>query len=320
METRANYAMIGAFVILASVAIAGFILWLGGSQFRQDFKSYDVVFEGPVSLEQSASVRYIGIKVGEVQWVRIDRADPSKVRARIRIDRETPVKSDTKASIELAGITGITFVQLTAGSPQARSLEAKAGQPVPVIESEQTQLAALVSGGAQILGDASMAMERVNKFLTDENIESINTTISNIEAITTMLAEDDGLVQQMSTTLTDVSAASVRIEATAKSVDDFSKTADARVDEVGKDIRLLIGDVRDVTEASKLAVDESTRAITAAADAIEGPATGALEDTRIVSQDLRVLINRLDRIARDIERNPQSLVAGDPVPYEETRR
>ena len=56
--------------------------------------------------------------------------------------------------------------------------------------------------------------------------------------------------------------------------------------------------------------------MTAAAEAIEGPATGAFEDAQLASQDLRVLINRLDRIAREIEQNPQSFVIGEPAPYE----
>ena len=31
METRANYALIGAFVLMAVAAIVGFTLWLGSS-------------------------------------------------------------------------------------------------------------------------------------------------------------------------------------------------------------------------------------------------------------------------------------------------
>ena len=115
METRANYAMIGAFVIVAALAALGFVLWLGQSQFNQDFDQYDAVFEGPVTLEEGAAVRYIGIKVGEVTSIGIDRNDASKVRARIRVDSETPVKTDSTAGIEFAGITGVTFIQINAG-------------------------------------------------------------------------------------------------------------------------------------------------------------------------------------------------------------
>ncbi|KCZ92876.1 MlaD family protein [Hyphomonas johnsonii] len=314
METRANYALIGAFVLLAVVAIAGFVMWLGQSQFRQDFKTYDIVFDGPVSLEEGSQVRYIGIKVGEVSTVRIDRADPSKVRARIRIDRETPVRTDSTASIQLAGITGITFVQITAGTGQP--LEARPGEPVPVIRAERTQLDQLFSGGAEVLGNANRAIERVNLLLTDENIAYFTTTLRNVETVSGKLARDDGLIDQASITLANVSDASVRLAAASSSFEHFSNSADARIAEFAEQINGLVGDVRGVTQSAHETIAQSTRAATAAADAIEGPATDVMEDARLVSQDLRVLINRLDRLTREFERNPKGFVVGDPIPYE----
>jgi len=41
-----------------------------------------------------------------------------------------------------------------------------------------------------------------------------------------------------------------------------------------------------------------------------------VSDFRIVAQDLRVLIARLNRLTREIEQNPQSLLRSDPLPYE----
>ncbi|WP_340694045.1 MlaD family protein [Hyphomonas sp.] len=314
METRANYALIGAFVLIAAFAVAGFVMWLGESQFRQDFKAYDIVFDGPVSLEEGAGVRYIGIKVGEVSTVRIDRADTSKVRARIRIDRETPIRTDSTASIQLAGITGITFVQITAGT--GKPLEARPGEPVPVIRAEKTQLDQLFAGGAQVLGKANRSIEKVNLLLTDENIDSVTAIIKNLETISGALAARDGLVTQASATLKDVSDASTRFEAASASLEKFGNTADVRIAGFADQMDGLVGDVRDVTQSAGDTITQSKRAVSAAADAIEGPATAAIQDARLASQDLRLLINRLDRIAREIEQNPQSFVTGDPAPYE----
>ena len=317
METRANYALIGAFVLIAAAAIMGFVLWLGESEFRRDYKAYDIVFAGPVSLEEGSAVRYIGIKVGEVSTVRIDRADPSKVRARIRIDRETPIKEDSTASIQLAGITGVTFVQITAGT--GKPLEARPGEPVPVIRAEKTQLDQLFAGGAQVLGKANQSIEKVNLLLTDENIDSVTAIIKNLETISGALAAKDGLVTQASTTLKDVSDASTRFEAASASLEKFGNTADVRITGFADQMDGLVGDVRDVTKSAGDTITQSKRAVTAAADAIEGPATAAIQDARLASQDLRLLINRLDRIAREIEQNPQSFVTGDPAPYEGDR-
>ncbi len=320
METRANYAVIGAFVVLATLAIAGFVLWLGQSQFRQDFKMYDIVFEGPVSLEEGSAVRYIGIKVGEVSWVRIDRGDASKVRARIRIDSETPVKTDSTASIQLAGITGTTFVQISAGSATAKLLEARAGEPVPIIRAERTQLDALVAGGAEVLGRANQAAERINRLLTDENIASFSATIHNIETLTAKLAADDGIADQASLTLRDISRASAEFETASASLGAVGKSADVRINEIGEQMTALVNQVQELTSSADVTVQESQKTVKAATDIIAGPATSAVEDARLAAQDLRVLISRMDRLAREIEQNPQGFLVGESVPYEEKRK
>ena len=317
METRANYALIGALVIVATAVIAAFVLWLGQSEFQRDFKSYDIVFEGPVSLEAGGAVRYIGVKVGEVATVRIDKADPSKVRAHIRVSRDTPIRVDSTASIQLAGITGITFVQISAGT--GAPLEAKPGQPVPVIKSERTLVDQIVAGGAQALGRANLTFDGINRVLTDENIASMGNSIRNIETITAKLAADDGLIGEASATLKEVSAASQAFEDASRELEGVGKSANTTIVEAGADIRLLVTDVRKVANSAQGTLEESQRAAAAVTALMEGPAIETLENTAAASQDLRVLIYRLDRTVRNIERNPQGFVVGEPLPYEEKR-
>lgn len=319
METRANYAVIGAFVIIATLAVASFVLWLGQSQFKRDYKAYDIVFEGPVSLEDGSAVRYIGIKVGEVSTVRIDRADPSKVRARIRIDRETPVKTDSTASIQLAGITGVTFVQISAGTPTARLLEARPGEPVPVIRAEKTQLDQIVSGGAQVLGQVNDTMTRVKKLLTDENIASINTSLKNIETITTKLAVDDGLIDQANGTMKDISRASDEFATAANSFGSLSANADKELTSISGGLDELLTEIRGVVASANAIMAQGTETVSVVNNLLEGPATGVVEDSRLAAQDLRILISRMDRLTRDLEQNPQSMLVGEPVPYEDKR-
>lgn len=318
METRANYALIGALVLVAAAVIAGFVLWLGQSEFQRDYKAYDIVFEGPVSLEEGAAVRYIGVKVGEVASVRIDKADPSKVRAYIRVSRETPIREDSTASIQLAGITGITFVQLTAGT--GNPLESRPGQPAAIIRSERTLVDQIVAGGAQALGRANLTFDGINRILTEENIASMSMSIRNLETITTKLAADGGLIGEASATLKDVSEASVAFEAASREWETVGKSAEAGLSQAGGDFETLVSDFRMVANGAAAALKESQRAVAAATAVMEGPAAATFENTTAASQDLRVLINRLDRTVREIERNPQGFVVGEPLPYEEKKR
>lgn len=317
METRANYALIGGLVILAAALVAGFVLWLGQSEFSRDYKAYDIVFEGPVSLEQGAAVRYIGIKVGEVATVRIDRADPSKVRARIRVSRETPVREDSSASIQLAGITGTTFIQITAGT--GRPLEARAGEPVPVIRSERTLVDQIVAGGAQALGRANLTFDSINKILTDENIASVSATLKNIEVATGKLAAKDGLIDQATVAVEDVSRAAVAFEKASVEFQEFGDSADANLAAAAEDLKILVADLRTVAQSASGTLDRSSQAVAAATAIIEGPATETFQNAGLASKELRIMLNRFDRFLRELETNPQSLLVGEAVPYEEKR-
>lgn len=317
METRANYALIGGLVILAAVCVAMFVLWLGQSEFRRDYKSYDIVFDGPVSLEEGAAVRYIGIKVGEVATVRVDRADPSKVRARIRVSREAPIREDSSASIQLAGITGITFIQITAGT--GRPLEARPGEPVPVIRSERTLVDQIVAGGAQALSRANLTFDNVNRMLTDENIEAVGTTLRNLEIITTKMAEPGGLVDQASASLEDVSRAAAAFEVASTELQEFGDSADRNLAEAAADLRVLVADLREVARAASGTLQRSAEAVASATAIIEGPAAQTFMDAGSASKELRIVVNRFDRLLRELETNPQSFLLGDPVPFEEKR-
>lgn len=317
METRANYALIGGLVILAAALVAGFVLWLGQSEFSRDYKAYDIVFEGPVSLEEGAAVRYIGIKVGEVATVRVDRGDPSKVRARVRVSRDTPVREDSSASIQLAGITGTTFIQISAGT--GRPLEARPGEPVPVIKSERTLVDQIVAGGAQALGRANLTFDNVNKILTDENIASVNATLKNLEIATAKLAGDDGLIDKASVTLDKVSRAADSFDQASTEFAEFGNSADASLAEAAADLKVIVADIRTVAKSASSTLDRSSEAVAAATAIIEGPATETFQNAGLASKELWIMLNRFDRFLRELESNPQSLLVGEAVPYEENR-
>jgi phospholipid/cholesterol/gamma-HCH transport system substrate-binding protein len=128
------------------------------------------------------------------------------------------VKTDSTASIQLAGITGVTFVQISAGSPTCAPAGGEAGRTRTGDQGRKTQLDQLVAGGAQVLGQANDTMERVKKLLTDENIDSISASLKNIETITTKLAADDGLIDRATGTMKDLSRASNEFASASESV------------------------------------------------------------------------------------------------------
>lgn len=318
METRANYALIGAFVLAAAAAVIGFALWLGSSQFNRDYAIYDVIFPGPITLEEGASVRYIGIKVGEVDSVRIDRRDASMVRARLRVDRSTPVKSDSTAIIDFAGITGVTFVQINAGSDDAGPLLPQPYQDIPVIQAGETPLAALFDGGAEIVGQAGMTIDQLGSLLTDENIAAMSDILVNVRDITSAIsAEDAALLAQSIETLAALELAGDNLSKASRDITDVAGSVDQELVSLNVELKALVDELNGATGNASEMLVESRKAIEAATVLVEGGASDTVQQTSLAAQELRVLISRLDRLTRELEQNPQGLVMGKPLPYEE---
>src|SRR3546814_2638570 len=104
METRANYIMVGCFVLLLAFGLLGFVLWLAQFQFEEEYARYDIVFESSVTgLNEGSPVRYRGVRVGEVLSVDLDPDRPTAIRVTLEVQERTPVRADSVATLELEG-------------------------------------------------------------------------------------------------------------------------------------------------------------------------------------------------------------------------
>ena len=145
METDKHYFFEGLFIIVLAIGMAIFAVWLG-SPGRQDDVLYRVHFRESVSgLTAGDAVKFRGVDAGTVKSIRVDPDNARLVLVDLRLRKETPVMTDTRASLEMKGITGVVVIELNGGDPAAKTLLAAtpAGQ-VPEIPSERTGLKAML--------------------------------------------------------------------------------------------------------------------------------------------------------------------------------
>ena len=87
MERDANYAAVGAFVLIVALLGALFVYWYSDTREHRDYNRYEIYFDGSVSgLDKGAAVRYLGVGVGRVSDMRIDPRDSSRVEVIVDID------------------------------------------------------------------------------------------------------------------------------------------------------------------------------------------------------------------------------------------
>ena len=189
METRAPYVAVGVAVIVLLGALVVAVLWIARVQLNQEFTYYDIYFTGSVTgLAQGSTVRYNGIPVGRVAEMRLDPQDPTRVRVTVELQGSTVVKSDAVAALELQGLTGGSFVNLTGGSRESPPLERLPGNRYPVIESRQSGLQQVVSSAPEALARLIALTDQLSAMLNDQNRQAFAETLDNLRKVTNGVA------------------------------------------------------------------------------------------------------------------------------------
>ncbi|MBN8608913.1 MAG: MCE family protein [Caulobacterales bacterium] len=281
METKANYVLIGAATIVGALLVMLFAMWISSSEFRRGFNEYEIVFDDPVrGLTEGGEVRFNGIKVGEVDSLRIDPDNTNRVIARVRVSTDVPVKTDSAAQLEPIGLTGVTLIQLSAGSAEAQLLRPSFGAPPPRIQGRGSQIDILVERSEDIALRASEAMAAVRDLLTDENIARVSRIIQNLENVSAQLADRNSVVTQSGEAAREIAALSRQVRSDL-----------AELDQV----------ISSINESAQTASGETLPELTNAAEEIRRAAAS------------------ISRVANNLEESPSVLTPQSPRPSVELR-
>jgi len=214
MEREANYAAVGAFVVLVVVMAVLFVYWYSDAREHRDYTRFEVYFEGSVSgLERGAPVRYLGVDIGRVYSMRIDPRDSSRVQVLVDLDSTAPVSDKTIAELSLQGVTGLLYMDLIQDTGTRRLTRPVPSEKYPVIRSARSSFDVLLASLPDLVGLASDVADRAAQMLSDKNIASVSNALANIDKASSTLPQTLKEVQSLITELRDA-AGQIRVVAT----------------------------------------------------------------------------------------------------------
>jgi len=333
METRASYTLVGTFVLIMMLGLAGFVIWL--AKFSSDVKydEYQMFVSGSVTgLSGDATVRYRGIPVGAVTDVRIAPKDIDKIRITFQIASTTPVRTDTVASIEMQGITGVAYVQLSGGSESAQPLVPGPGEKIATIKSEESALATVFASAPEMINSAIELMNRGSEMLSDDNRASVTTILADVSEITTEVARHKDAIGSM---IEDAQAALASVQGTTANVEKVTADLSANVVSLIDDAKLTLESMRTTLATADRTltnaepdIQETLDNLNQAVASIRGAAEtaqqilqanqepindfaqeGLFELTQLIT-DARTLVSSLTQIAIQLERDPAAFLFG----------
>ncbi|KRE05820.1 hypothetical protein ASE63_05725 [Bosea sp. Root381] len=319
MESRAKHALIGLFTLAALAALLGFAYWFssGGSSTV----NVRLIFNDKVSgLGRGASVLFNGLRVGEVTQIEMNPANPRQILAVIKVDRSTPLRTDTTARLEGQGLAGVVVVQLRGGDNQAAALTPQAGSSLPTIIAEASQdIFETVRTFTKNADDALGGIETALK----QNAGSIDETVKNLERFSGSLSDYsssvDKLMQSIGTgaefiapLTAKLGVFSQQLTETIRSVDeqyvigivDSTEKFTATLGAKSGDVRNAVKDVASMSEKLNRAA-EQVEDVLKGAQAFLNTAAGqdgrsAFDDVADVAKSIRVLADNLDKSTQGI--------------------
>jgi phospholipid/cholesterol/gamma-HCH transport system substrate-binding protein len=227
METRANYIAVGLFVLLVLTGALGFVYWLYSAGNTTQRTALEILFHDPVTgLAVGSPVVFNGIRIGEVSQLGFVSSDSPTVLARVQVDRNAPIKKDTKAELGVQGLTGVSYVSLSGGDAKSPSIFDD--DTVPEITAQRSAIQDLLQGARDILVKTDSTIGQLNE-LIQENKGKISRTVSNVETFSNALAQNSDKIDRL---LTDISDAGAAIAKVAPHVESLVSRADSLVAEV----------------------------------------------------------------------------------------
>lgn len=303
METRAHHIVIGFFTLGVAAAAMVFALWLGKSGNDGSTRLYDIVFEESVTgLSVGSQVLYNGIRMGEVVNLSLDRKDPRKVLARIRIADSVPVTIDTGARLTIANITGAAIIQLISGPPGSPPLKRK-GSKVPVIIATPSPFTRLRTSSEELLVNISQLVSNAGKILSDENIARLTNIIAHVDTTTGAIA---GEKESISTTLQELASASAEIHKTMAKVSLLLEGLNTGMEEHGDD---LLGNAQKTLKSLEQLSTSLDSVVTGNQGSLNQGLQGLAEIGPML-EELRATISTLGEISRRLEDDPGGYLLG----------
>jgi phospholipid/cholesterol/gamma-HCH transport system substrate-binding protein len=305
MEARANYVAVGAFVLAVLAGILVATLWLARVQFQTQYQFFETHVAGPVSgLGVGAPVRLNGIDVGRVTKMALDPKDPRLVTLLLQVRDGIEIHSDSVASIESQGLTGVSYVEISGGTLGSPLLIAAEGQKYPQIASRPSSLQEVFDNAPELLSRLLIIADRLEAVLDDKNRSAIAETLVNIRDTTGMLSrrskDIDQLITDAGTTMHNLADSSATLKSTLANLDRTSGKADG----------LIASANTTFDHATKLATDLDSLVQSSRPGLRDLTTNGTTQLTELLSEARR-LVASLNRVSTGLERDPSRLLLGD---------
>ena len=312
MEPKVHYVLVGTFVLILGMVAVAMVLWLGKSDYRGVYDQYHAYMRQSVAgLSVNSTVKYRGVNVGRVKEIALNPDNTEEVRLTLDILQGTPIKTDTVATLETQGLTGLATLNLEGGSRDAPKLAIQPGQEYPVIQTKPSlfyrldmALSRLLSeqGLSKLLSSLNVFSENAAGFISEENRSKLEGILNDFSRLSHTLAKHS---ESMGQGIERASEAADNLSMMTYHVNQELPQLVKRIQQSGIAVKTVAEELARTGKVFEAVVQESR-------PGIQQFTSETLGEAGQLVTELRELTFTLQRVAQEIERTPDSLIYGRP--------
>lgn len=297
MEAKTNYTLVGLIVLLLVSALIAAMLWLSIGFDKKNYSSYTVYMNEAVSgLSEESDVKFNGVKVGSVKKIELNHSDPQRVILLLNIEQDIPITTSTTATLASQGITGTSYVSLSATSPDLILLKKKPGQEFPIIPAKPSLLTQLDKVITEVSKNINEVSQEIKNVFNKKNATAFSNSLANAEKFSQVLASNS---KNISDTLRDINVL-------VKNTSVASKRLPRILNNLDKGMGYFESTMKNVDKAGK-SVSQTSDSAKVAIDALSQQAIPPLIQ---LLNKLNTSATNLEQITSDVRRDPSVMVRG----------
>lgn len=308
MEREANYVAVGAFMVLVAIMAALFVYWYSDSRESRHYTRYEVYFDGSVSgLSEGGPVRYLGVDIGRVARIRVDRRAADRVQVLVDIDSSAPISERTLAELSLQGVTGLLYIDLQQqrpGAPSQRLMDHVDSERYPVIRSIHSNFDVFLSSLPVVAARVGELATRANRMLSDENIAAFTRLASSLDRAGGSLPQT---VHEAATLIAELRSA------TAEGREVIGKVRTA-ADTAAPDLAAAVQQLRITADHLATASAQLDGVLADNRAALAGFMHEGLPQIEALARDSRAAAREFQQLSRSLRDNPSQLLYQPTLP------
>ncbi|MDF1655507.1 MAG: MlaD family protein [Coxiellaceae bacterium] len=301
MDNKVNYTLVGGFVIILVAVLVVIFIWLEDLNKKDDAVHYQVLMnESVAGLTPKAQVTFNGVKVGSVKSIELNPKDPQQVRLILAMKANTPINQSTVAMLKSQGITGVTYVGLSATRRDAPALMKKAGQEYATIPSKPSLLETLSDALEDVTQNIKHLSISVQKIVDQKNRKAIADSLQSVQQITKNLADNQRNFNKI------IDSTRLLTKNIATSTEDLPET----VKQLNKTLVALKGMANKITKTGST-IDATMEG---ANSLVQNVTQQVVPQTTELVTTINATIREINHLTNQLQHNPSMLLRGQRNP------